>query len=116
MSMDSFNGFIAILILAFGLYTLYAYLIMKKTGKISTVLLLGKNQTEKQCKDKAAYLAKAMPVVLVLGIVTTLYGVIDVLNYFVLPIGMIDLIASVVFFAALVWFMVVTVKLKKIYF
>lgn len=114
--MDSMFGAISIIILGCGIYSLYAYLQMKKDGHINEVLLLGKNYTERMCKDKEAYMQKAVPAVLILGIVCTIYGAIDAIHFFVTPIKMLDLIAMAVFFVVLVWFMVYTTKLKNKYF
>ncbi|MBU3876064.1 hypothetical protein HGO97_009600 [Faecalicatena sp. AGMB00832] len=114
--MDSMFGAISILILCCGIYCLYAYLKMKKDGHINEVLLLGKNFSEHNCKDKKAYMEKAVPAVLIFGIVTTLYGAIDAIHFYVTPIQILDYIAMAVFFVALVWFMVYTTKLKNKYF
>lgn len=114
--MDDMFGAISILILCCGIYCLYAYFKMKKDGHINEVLLLGKNFTENQCKDKDAYMKKAVPAVLIFGIMTTLYGVIDAIHFYVTPIKTIDMVAMAVFFVVLVWFMVTTTKLKNKYF
>ena len=76
----------------------------------------GKDYTEQMCKDKEAYMQKAVPAVLVFSIVATLYGAIDMFHYFVQPIMLIDVIGMVVFLIMLVWFMVYTTKLKNKYF
>ena len=67
MSADSMNsvfGFIGILAVGCGIYCLYAYFNMKKDGHINETILLGKSYSEKMCKDKEAYLKKALPAVL----------------------------------------------------
>lgn len=109
-------GAISILIFGCGIYCLYAYVKMKKDGHINDVLLLGKNFSEHNCKDKEAYMKKAVPAVLIFGIVTTLYGVIDAVHFYVTPIQTLDWIAMAVFFIVLIWFMVYTTKLKSKYF
>ncbi|GAA0799001.1 hypothetical protein DWX43_14695 [Clostridium sp. AF19-22AC] len=114
--MDSMFGAISILILCCGVYSLYAWAKMKKDGHINEVLLLGKNFTERDCKDKSAYMQKAVPAVLVLGVITTLYGAIDAIHFYVTPVRILDLIAMAVFFVVLIWFMVYTTKLKNKYF
>lgn len=114
--MDSMFGAISVMFLGGGVYALYAYLKMKKDGQINEVLLLGKAYSEHQCKDKKAFLEKAMPAVLVFGIVTTLYGAVDTFHYFVKPIQVLDIIAMIAFLIVIVWFMVYTTKLKKMYF
>lgn len=114
--MDSMFGAISLMILGGGIYSLYAYITMKKEGHINEVLLLGKGFTEYMCKDKKAYMEKALPAVLIFGVVTTLYGAVDAIHYFVTPIFILDMIAMAAFVVVLIWFMVYTTKLKKKYF
>ena len=71
---------------------------------------------DQKCKNKKAFLEKALPSVLVFGIVTTIYGVIDMINSFVKPVGIVDTIANILFLIVLVGFLVYTTKLKKQYF
>ncbi len=114
--MNEMFGAISVLIFGCGVYCLYAYFKMKKDGHINEILLLGKGFAEYNCKDKEAYMQKAVPAVLIFGIITVLYGAIDVIHFYVTPIQMLDLIAMGVFFVALIWFMVYTTKLKNKYF
>ena len=88
MSADSMNsvfGFIGILAVGCGIYCLYAYFNMKKDGHINETILLGKSYSEKMCKDKEAYLKKALPAVLGFGIVSILYGIVDCIHWYVNP-------------------------------
>ena len=113
---DSFFGFVSIIVLGCGLYALYAYIKMKKDGHINETLLLGKNQMEYQCKDKDAFMKKASPAVLLFGVVSTLYGVVDLIHYYVTKIKILDTIAMIAFFVVLIWFMVYTAQLRKKFF
>lgn len=114
--MDNIFGALSVMFLGAGVYALYAYFQMKKEGHINEVLLLGKTHSEHQCKDKKTFLAKAMPAVLVFGVVTTFYGIVDIYHSFVKPIAVLDIIAMVLFLIMIVWYMVYTTKLKKIFF
>lgn len=114
--MDEMFGFVSVIVLGFGLYSFYAYIQMKKGGPISEVLLLGKSYNEYQCKDKAAFLNKALPAVLIFASACVIYGAIDFVHCYVYPMRVVDLIGMVVFLAVLVWFLVYTGKLKKMYF
>lgn len=114
--MDSMFGAISVMILACGVYTLYSYMKMKNGGPINETLLLGKGYDEKKCKNRAVFVQKALPAMLIFGIVTVLYGAIDVYHYFVSPIGIIDTIAMAAFFIVLVGYMIYTTKIKKEYF
>lgn len=113
---DSIFGFVSIIILGCGIYSLYAYIKMKKDGHINVTLLLGKGYMEYQCKNKEEFMAKALPAVLLFGIVSMIYGIIDTIHYYVMPMGIADTIAMVVFLVVLVGYMVYTSKLKKQYF
>lgn len=114
--MDDLFGFVSLIVLGCGLYTLYAFVKMKKTGEINETLLLGNAYTAKKCKDKKSFLEKALPSVLVFGVVTTVYGVIDLINVYVKPLGILDTIVMILFFVVLIAFLVYTTKLKKEYF
>ncbi len=109
-------GFVSLIVLGCGLYTLYAFVKMKKTGEINETLLLGNAYTAKKCKDKQSFLKKALPAVLVFGVITTAYGVIDLIHYYVTPLGILDIIAMILFFVVIIGFLVYTTKLKKEYF
>lgn len=109
-------GAIGVIILACGLYCFYALFKMKKTGEPSDVILLSKSDVNKHCKDKAAFMAKSIPMVLMLAAVTTAYGVIDVINSYVYKMEMVDLIAGIIFFIVLIVYMVKTQKYKKEYY
>lgn len=116
MSADSMNsvfGFIGILAVGCGIYCLYAYFNMKKDGHINETILLGKSYSEKMCKDKEAYLKKALPAVLGFGIVSILYGIVDCIHWYVNPMEMVDTVGGILFMAALVVFAVYTMQLKR---
>ena len=100
MSADSMNsvfGFIGILAVGCGIYCLYAYFNMKKDGHINETILLGKSYSEKMCKDKEAYLKKALPAVLGFGIVSILYGIVDCIHWYVNPMEMVDTVGGILF-------------------
>ncbi len=113
---DNVFGFVSVLVFGCGIYGLYAYIKMKKDGHINETLLLGKNYMEYMCKDKEAFINKALPAVLVFGISATVYGIIDIIHWFVTPIPVFDYIGLAAFLVVLVWYMAYTSKLKKQYF
>ena len=76
-------GFIGIFVLCCGIYALYSFVIMKVKGEINASILLGKDYTYKKCKDKEAYIAKTAPALFVFGLVSVIYGVIDVIHCYV---------------------------------
>ena len=52
--MNDVFGFVSLIVLGCGIYTLYAYIKMKKTGEINEILLLGNAYVAKKCKNKKA--------------------------------------------------------------
>lgn len=116
MEMDSMWGIIGVVVAACGVYALYSFIVMKKNGSISAALLLGKDCTENMCKDKENYIKKVAPALLIFGIVTTIYGVLDIIHCYVYSMPVVDTCGMIIFLAVLVWFAVYTTKLKKQYF
>lgn len=47
------------------------------------------------CKDKEAYLKKALPAVLGFGIVSILYGIVDCIHWYVNPMEMVDTVGGI---------------------
>lgn len=113
---DSVFGFVSVLVFGCGIYGLYAYIKMKKDGHINETLLLGKNYMEHMCKDRKTFVEKSLPAVLIFGIAATVYGIIDMVHWFVTPIPALDYIGLAVFLIVLIWYMAYTSKLKKKYF
>jgi len=118
--MEFFNALISFAIMAMGIYCIVAAIKMKRTGIINKTILIGRNTNEDKCKDKLAYLSKAIPTVLVFGIVAVLYGTQDILVRYVLVQNVayetVSLVSTLIFLAVLIWFMIRTGKLRKEYF
>lgn len=115
--MEAYFGFISVIVVGSGIYGLYAYVQMRRTGHINETLLLGKGITAQMCKDKEAYTKKAAPALLVFGIVGILSGAIDMYYLFVdQSIRVLQIVGIIAFGVMLVWYMVYTVKLREKYF
>lgn len=114
--MTDLFGIFSVVIFGCGLYGIYAYLEMRRNGHINTVLLLGKGYTEQMCKNKEEYMQRALPAVLIFGVVTTVYGAVDIVNTFLVPIPVVEMVGMGIFLGVLFWFMYYTVKLKNRYF
>lgn len=99
-----------------GLYCLYAYYLMRTKGKLNTNIMLPKGIDEKICKDQAAYIKKISLPLLVLSIVLTAYGVVELINVYVVNIQKLIYAAIVVVLVTLIWFTAVTKKYNKEYF
>ena len=70
----------------------------------------------KKCKDKEAYIAKTAPALLVFGLVSVIYGVIDVIHCYVHTMTIIDTVAMIIFLIVLIWFGVYTRNLRNRYY
>lgn len=114
--MQSMWGIIGIIVFFCGIYALYAFVKLKSSGEINASLLLGKEYQYKKCKDKETYTKKAGPALLILGLVSSVYGVLDIIHCYVHPIPMVDTVGMFIFFVVLVCFAVYTTKLKRMYF
>lgn len=116
MEMDSIWGVVGIFVIFCGLYALYSFVKMKMSGEIQATLILGKECTEDRCRDKEAFVKKVSPAVLVFGLVTTVYGIVDLIHCYVMPMAIVDTCGMAIFFIVLIWFAVYTTRLKKEYF
>ena len=113
---NSMWGFIGFFVLCCGIYALYSFVIMKVKGEINASILLGKDYTYKKCKDKEAYIAKTAPALFVFGLVSVIYGVIDVIHCYVHTMTIVDTVAMIIFLIVLIWFGVYTRNLRNRYY
>lgn len=113
---DSMDVLIGVVCLIFGVYCLYAYAVMKKTGVINTTILMPKSVRPEKCKDKEAYLKRMLPKVLMLGIMLILYSGVELLNYFYMKNTSVAFTALAVFTLVLIWFGYSVSRAAKQYF
>ena len=109
-------GVLGIAALCCGIYALYSAVSMKRAGVISASGLLGKECTQNRCKDTKAYIRKAVPALIVFGIVAVIYGIIDLVSCYIYSMVLVDLAGIMVFLLVIIGFAVYTTQLKKIYF
>lgn len=110
--LDSVFGIIGIV---GGLYCFYAYYTMKQTGVINKTFM-SKDMENQQCKDTKAYIKEAGPVILILGIGALLYGAAELVNLYLYPLGMGQMIAIALFFVLIIWVAFKLNALRKKYF
>lgn len=113
---DSIWGFIGIIVFACGIYALYSYVKMKKDGEINASILLGKDDMYKKCKNKEEYIHKVGPALLTFGLVSLIYGALDIIHCYLYPMAVVDTVGMIIFFIVLVWFALYTRKLKNEYY
>lgn len=114
--MSDFTMLLSIFMLGCGIYCLYAAVMLKTKGVINKTILLGKDTDPRKCKDKQGYINCVFPKTLVLGIVCTLYAVVDLVNTFVVKIPIFWYIMLAAFLVVLIWFGAATSKASKKYF
>lgn len=107
--MDSIWSVLDVVFVGAGLYTLYAWIMMKTRGEIKKSILMNEDVNLKKCKDLEGYKKYIGPRMLVFGIVAILYGASGLVNTYVTPIpSLIYGIIMAVFLAILCWFAVGT--------
>ncbi|MFI3207955.1 MAG: hypothetical protein R3Y40_02340 [Eubacteriales bacterium] len=102
--------------LACGIYCLYSAFMMSRTGIVSTTLILDKETAKKKCTNIGEFLVEVIPPTIGLGIATMFYGVVILIDTYVVECYWVSLFSIVLSVAALVWFAIVTSKSKKKYY
>ena len=111
--MDLFFGVIGV---ACGLFCLYSAFNMRRTGTITESLLLDKETAKKPCKDVGAFLVEVIPPTAILGVFILAYGIITLVDAYIVECYVVVMVMMVITLAVLVWFGFVTTKAKKKYF
>lgn len=114
--MKDMTSWVGIVVLFCGFYCLYASYQMKCKGVINANLLLPKNMAYKKCKDTQSYIKEMFPTLLIFAIATTLCGMIDIINSFLVDIDVVYYISLVLFLLSLVLFMIKAKKTRERYY
>ncbi|MCI6866454.1 MAG: hypothetical protein MR871_00610 [Lachnospiraceae bacterium] len=105
MNTDSIYALMDAVIVGSGVYVIYLYLVMAKSGKLKQNILTPQNVDIKKCKDVAGYIHYVGRKQLVFGIVAILCGGIGLLQDYTKKIGAIPyMIAITIFFVYALWF------------
>ena len=118
MPMESMFMIVDFLVLGCGVYVLYGWLQLRKAGHlIDNKLIYPNGCTAANCKEPEAFYAYMMPRFLLLGILTTLDGIVTVVNDF-LPFmpSAASLTLNGLFFAFIVYFAVIISRSYKRFF
>ena len=90
-----------VIIVALGVYLIYAGFQMKRTGEISTVII---NRMEiGNCRDKKGFIDKIYKQTLIFGVVALAFGILGGVNDMLYSLGRVYDIGSVLIFLV-VWF------------
>ena len=114
--MAELTSWVGILVFAGGLYCLYACAQMKFKGIINENILLNKESRFKKCKDKESYIKEMFPTFLMFAFTTTFCGAIDMINTFVVEVGVLYVISLVLFIIGFIVFMLKSKKCKDKYY
>ena len=116
--MSTFNIFDIIVTLA-GLYMAFNGIMMKSKGKINTGIVLSKNVTPDQIKDKEGFIKYMWLKLVVVGLLVAASGIFNMTIATVAgmtdTVIIIQLIVNFVFFALLVIYGMIVVKAQKQY-
>lgn len=110
------EGIFGIIGIIAGGYCLYAWWKMGRTGEVPTSIFLAKGEDIGTCKDREGFAKAVSTKLLILGITVFLYGVCDLCQTYVTPLGIAFPIAFILLFAVLIWFAVTTKKIKDKFF
>ena len=107
---DSMFSILDIIVLLVGVYAFYSCYLMKTTGEVKTKLVLSDHTDINKCKDKKGFIDYMFLKLLILGIVSVVYGVVGLIDTYVTPLGIAQLVLMLVFIIYLIWF---ALKSKK---
>ncbi len=102
------------LIAGMNCFTCYAALVKK--GEIKAGILLPKDMEKKNCRDVAGYTREIAYALLQMSVFVTLYGIAEIVNAYIFPIGIFLFVSLVMMGVSVVWFAIRTKKVNKKYF
>lgn len=111
--MGTFFGAVS---LAAGVYCIYGYLMMVQRREIVKNIMLPKGVDPRKCKDVEAYIRMTAVPLVVLGIVLIVYGAAELINMYVVPLGMALGVLIALVLVACIWFGFQTKKANDRYF
>lgn len=113
---SSIWGILGIIVLGCGLYGIRGFMDIKNGGQPKLSMLMGQEYETAKAEDREEFLRRSAPVLLVFSLASLLYGAVDFVHCFVYSLPFADLITSILFFIALVVFVVFTSKMRRKYF
>lgn len=105
-----------VLILGCGFYALYSAYMLKTQGKIIKTFLVFKDTDVNSCKDLQEYANLMAPKLYALGGIMVAYGVVSLINTYLVNINGLYMTFIVIFTAALIWYGFAVSKALKKYF
>lgn len=114
VSSTGIMGIFDVIILLYGVYTIYTALQMRKTKEPAKWLV--NEQEIDRCKDKSGFVEATYVWTIVFGAVAMLYGIVSLLNSFVLHVPVLDVICLLVFLAGCVFYIAALNRARKRFF
>ena len=105
-----------VLILGCGFYALYSAYVLKTQGKIIKTFLVFKDTDVNSCKDLQEYANLMAPKLYALGGIMVAYGVVSLINTYLVNINGLYMTFIVIFTVALIWYGFAVCKGLKKYF
>ncbi|MBS6396526.1 MAG: hypothetical protein KH452_05185 [Clostridiales bacterium] len=116
MAFDGIFNLIDLIVLGFGFYALYGAYVLQREGKIVRTFLVFKDTDIEQCRDLQGYANCMAPKLWALGGIMVVYGIISLLNTYVVEISSLFMAMMAVFLLALFWYGMEVRKAMKKYF
>lgn len=114
--MDSMGTFFGVVGIGAGLYCLYGWIVMMRKREIPKGIMLPKDVDPRKCRDVESYIKKTSIPLLVLGLILVIYGVLELVNQYVMKIDTPVFAAMILSMAALIWFALCAKKANQTYF
>lgn len=105
-----------IVMIGFGVYMLYATVIMIKKREINQNILVSKDVNVKDCKDKEGYINYMTPRLFIFSVVVLLNGILGIMNTKLRTLDMVYVVVLGLTFITFVFFIISLRKAYKKYF
>jgi hypothetical protein len=116
MNVDSIYALMDAVIVGSGVYVLYLYYVMVKSGTLQENALMPKSVNVKKCKDVEGYIQFTGKKQLIFGIVAIICGGIGLLQDFTQKVGIVPyMVAITVFFVYALWYAMQVKKATKLF-
>lgn len=113
MNNINFGIMFDLLIAAYGVFMLVSANKMKQTGEPSPTFL--PRYELDRCIDKRGFISEVYPKILLFASIIFAYGVLEMVNDYILRNPYVDTVGKVVFIITFVWFVLMLKKLRKKY-
>lgn len=103
-----------IILLVYGIYTIYSAVTMKKRGVPSKWLV--PEQELNKCRDVKGYVDAMHSKTLIFGVITAVYGVVSSINRLLLSIWVLDIVCMGIFLASCIVYIIILNKARSKFF